>query len=84
LIGKRAWINYALDMLLLLAGLVLAVSSMMLWVILEKGYSPSWLTWIEIHKWSGFGLFVAAVTHVGLHWKWLLAMSRRVFRRSLD
>jgi len=84
LIAKRAWIGYAVDMMLLLAGLLLAVSSLMLWVILQKGYSPSWLTWIEIHKWSGFGLFVAAVTHVGLHWKWLLAMSRRVFGRGSD
>ena len=84
MIAKRAWINYAIDLLLFVTGLILATSSLMVWVVLQKGYSPSWLTWIAIHKWSGFALVVEALIHVALHWKWLVAMTRRVLGRGSD
>lgn len=75
---KRAWINYVVDVLLLLTGVTLTVSSLLVWVVLRKGYSPQWLLWIAIHKWSGFALVIESLAHVVLHWKWLVAMTRRM------
>ena len=83
-IAKRAWFNYAVDMSLFVTGLVLVISSLMIWVVLQKGYSPSWLTWIAIHKWSGLALFVEALVHLVLHRKWLLAMTRKALKRRAD
>jgi len=45
----RGWMNYANDVLLLLTGTLLAVSSLLVWVVLPKGYNAPWLLWIAIH-----------------------------------
>ena len=75
---KRMWINYLLDVLLFITAVVLGISALLVWVVLPKGYNPQWLLWIAIHKWSGFALFVEALLHIALHWKWLIAMTRRI------
>jgi len=82
MIAKKAWLNYAVDLLLLVTGIALIVSSVLVWVVIPKGYNPSWLMWIAIHKWSGFALLVEALVHVILHWRWLVAMTRRLFKRN--
>ena len=77
----RGWMNYANDVLLLLTGTLLAVSSLLVWVVLPKGYNAPGLLWIAIHKWSGLALVVESGVHVALHWRWLMTMTRRVLRR---
>ena len=84
MIAKRAWFNYIMDVLLFLTGVILAISALMLWVVLQKGVSPSWNTWIAIHKWSGLAVGIEALLHVVLHWRWLVAMTRQVFKRGAD
>jgi uncharacterized protein DUF4405 len=79
---KRMWMNYLLDVLLFLTAMALGISSLLVWVVLPKGYNPQWLLWIAIHKWSGFALFVETFLHIVLHWKWLVATTRKVFRRK--
>ena len=78
---RRIWINYAVDVLLLVTGLTLAISSLLVWVVIPKGYSPVWILWIAIHKWSGFALLVESMLHVALHWRWLVTMTRRLLGR---
>lgn len=75
---KRVWINYVIDVLLFATGAILAVSSLLVWVVFPKGYNPSWLLWIEIHKWSGLALVVEAFAHVVLHFGWLARMSKKL------
>jgi hypothetical protein len=79
---KRMWMNYLLDVLLFLTAMVLGISSLLVWVVLPKGYNPQWLLWIAIHKWSGFALFVGTFLHIVSHWKWLVATTRKVFRKK--
>jgi len=79
---RRAWVHYGVDLLLFLTGMVLAVSSLLVWVVLPRGYNAPWLLWIAIHQWSGFALLVESLLHVALHRRWLLAMTRRAFTRS--
>jgi predicted small integral membrane protein len=79
---KRMWMNYLLDVLLFLTAMALGISSLLVWVVLPKGYNPQWLLWIAIHKWSGFALFVETFLHIVLHWKWIVATTRKVFRRK--
>jgi len=79
---KRTWINYTNDVLLFFTGAILAISSLLVWVILPKGYNPQWLLWIAIHKWSGLALVVESLLHVALHFRWLMKMTERLFKRS--
>jgi len=79
---KRAWLNHAIDVLLLATGLTLAISLLLVWIVLPKGYNPSWLLRIAIHKWSGLALVVESLLHVALHWKWGVTMTRQTFLRS--
>jgi len=65
----------------LLSGLVMAASSLLIWVVIPKGFHPAWLLWIEIHKWSGFAFIVGAFLHVVLHFRWIVRMTVRLFRR---
>ncbi len=77
---KRAWLNYGLDLLLLATIVTLGISSLLIWVVLPKGFNPQWRLWIALHKWSGLALFVEATVHVFLHRGWLLRMTRRLFK----
>lgn len=79
---KRSWTNYALDILMLLTAIILGISSLLVWVVLPKGYSPQWLLWIAIHKWSGLALFIEAFLHIALHWKWIMTMTKRALTRD--
>ncbi len=78
----RRWVVYGNDMLLLLSGTILALSSLLVWVVLPKGYHPAWLLWIEIHTWSGLSVTVLALLHVALHLRWLMQMTRRLLGRD--
>ena len=73
--------NYWLDILMGLLGLLLVISSFLLWVVFPRGYYPARQLWVDIHKWSGLALTIAALIHVALHWKWLWRMTRRYLRR---
>lgn len=79
---KRIWINYMLDVLLFLTATFLGISSLLVWVVLPKGYSPEWLFWIAVHKWSGLALFIEAFLHIALHWKWMVSVTKKLFNRD--
>ncbi len=40
-------------------------------------------TSLAIHEWLSLGLFGGLLTHVLLHWKWVVNVSNRVFNASL-
>lgn len=78
---KRIWVNYVNDVLLFATVTILAVSSLLVWVVLPKGYNPQWVLWIAVHKWSGFALVIESLVHVLLHFGWLVRMTVRLIRR---
>ncbi|NQT74306.1 MAG: DUF4405 domain-containing protein [Chloroflexi bacterium] len=73
-------INYFLFFILVVLVVLLAVSAYLLWFEFPRGYHGDRATWIDIHKWLGFGLFVAVVLHVLLHIRWLWRMTRYYVR----
>jgi hypothetical protein len=75
---KATW-YYWLDVAMGLLALLLAISSLLLWVVFPRGYYPSRALWVAIHKWGGLALGIVALVHVLLHWRWLVRMTRRVF-----
>jgi hypothetical protein len=73
---KAAW-YYWLDIVMGILALLLAISSLLLWIVFPKGFYAARVLWVDIHKWGGLALGVAALVHVALHWKWLIRMTRR-------
>ena len=73
--------NYWLDIAMGILGLLLALSSFMLWVVFPRGYYAARTLWVIVHKWGGLVLSVAAVVHLILPWKWLVRQTRRIFTR---
>jgi len=71
--------NYWVDMVMGITALILALSSFLLWVVLPQGYFLSRLIWLDIHRWSGLAVTLAAALHLVLHWRWLWSMTRRHF-----
>ena len=69
--------RYWLVVILVLASVLLGISSLLLWVIFPLGYFPSRIVWLGIHKWSGFTLYIAVIIHLALHWNWLIRMTKR-------
>jgi len=80
---NKATRNYWLDVLMGMLALIVAVSSVLLWVVFPRGYYPARTLWVAIHKWVGLALGSVALLHVALHWKWLTRMTRRRIGRTL-
>ena len=78
---KKSTRNYWLDVVMGILALIVAVSSLLLWVVFPRGFYPARTAWVFIHKWVGLALGVAALLHVAFHWKWLVRMTRRQFVR---
>lgn len=71
-----------MDWTLLLSAIPLAVSSVLLWVVLPRGYYLSRIRWVEVHKWSGLAFGVLAAVHLALHLPWLLRATWALLRRG--
>ena len=78
---RRATLHYLIDVLLGLLSLLLVISSTLLWIVFPRGYHAARALWVEVHKWGGLAVTVTALTHVFLHWQWLLRMTRRQLGR---
>ena len=83
MLKPRITTNYWLSVSLALLSLTLALSALLLWVIFPRGYFPSRVVWVEIHKWAGLAITIGVLVHIALHWKWLLQMTRRYIDKLL-
>jgi len=77
----KATTHYWLSIALTIIALLLGVSALLLWIIFPHGYFPSRVWWLEVHKWTGFTLFLGVVIHLVLHWGWLVRMTRNYTNR---
>jgi NAD-dependent dihydropyrimidine dehydrogenase PreA subunit len=87
---KRAVTNYFVDVVIGIAFLVAAVSSIVFllptsWVSVSDGQTSllgvDMATWSWLHKWSGLAMIAGVVLHTLLHTRWIVTMTRRVFGR---
>lgn len=86
---RKTAVNYWLDCILFLAGVGLAVSGFVRWLVLPspgRGGGPRQATfifdrhtWTEIHQWLAVAIIVLTLVHIVLHWNWIVAMTKRVF-----
>lgn len=92
---NKAKLNYLWDGLLALMGILSGVSGIVLLLMGEGGYrggrNPNfvrsflgidrWL-WNDLHTWVSIALIVGVVIHIALHWKWIVCMTRAMFRSA--
>jgi NAD-dependent dihydropyrimidine dehydrogenase PreA subunit len=87
---KRAVTNYFVDVVIGIAFLVAAVSSIVFllptsWVSVADGQTSllgvDMATWSWLHKWSGLAMIGGVVLHTLLHTRWIVNMTRRVLGR---
>jgi hypothetical protein len=86
---KRAQLNYAVDALIAIAFAVCAITGILFMLppgaIRALGLGmPGMLgvslrTWHWLHDWSGVAATVGVLLHSALHYRWIVAMTRRTF-----
>ena len=74
---RKATMFYWLVVTMGILSILLAVSSLLLWVVFPPGFYPVRVLWVEIHQWGGVALGIAALLHVAVHWSWLTRMTKR-------
>jgi hypothetical protein len=93
---KKGYINYLLFILMILLGLIQAISGFLLWrVIPGGGYQGGRGTfvsdnsflgdrnaWISIHDWTAVALVVIVMIHIILHWNWILSTTKKMLGRT--
>ncbi len=91
----KAKLNYALDVLLLVALLLSAVTGIVLWLGgssggYQEGNNPAFQTtllgiaretWKDLHTLSSLVMVAGVILHLVLHWKWIVCTTRRLLSR---
>ena len=92
---NKAKINYIVDLIIGLAFIAAAVSGLVLFFAgasggyqggRNPGYARSILllsryAWKDLHTWSSITMTIGVLGHFILHWKWLVCMTRNLFRQ---
>ena len=83
--------NYWIDAVMGIVFLVVALSALVFlvptsWIDFSSSTTPTVLgidfgVWQTMHKWAGIVMLIGIVVHQLLHWKWIVTMTNRVFRR---
>ncbi len=91
---KKSIYLFSLVTIMLLGGLVEAVSGFVLWFALPSGGGRGRLdltywgltrhTWLDLHDWAAIALMVIVIIHLAIHWKWMFRMSRNLVSQLVD
>ena len=85
---KEAERNYYVNTVIAIAFLVTALSALVFlvpidWIDFSSSMTPTILgvdfgVWQTLHKWGGIVMLIGVVVHQLLHWKWIVAMTKKV------
>lgn len=85
---NRTKLNYWIDIGLALSFLTCFITGLIKWhglirIIGTSAYKTLHFTNISlIHDWSGLIMGVLVLIHLGLHWKWIVAVTKSIFKRG--
>ena len=95
---RKATRNYILFVFLFFLGLFQAVSGFVMWLALPHGgegygrgggggseavfWSLTRNTWRDLHDWVAVALLVMIITHLVLHWRWIVHMTKSSFKEK--
>jgi len=85
-------INYFVDVIAFISFLITAITGIIIFLFLPTGESRGGVhsfllgygrhDWGAIHDWAGIIMTIAALVHVALHWKWIVNMTKNLFKKS--
>lgn len=88
---NKAKINYIVDFLMFLSFLVTAVTGLVIFFFLPSGVKQGGYqeflgiikgTWSTVHDWAGIVMLVFVLIHFILHWKWIITMTKNLFKKK--
>ena len=79
---NKARINFWLDVVIGIAFLFSAISGLVFLLPTNSAgiLGISYRLWSDVHTWSSLVMIVGIVAHLALHWKWIVAMTKRTLR----
>ena len=90
---NKAKANYAVNVIIGIGFLLSAVSGIVFLFAGSGGYqggrNPHYMTqilllsrdvWKDVHTWSSLVMIAGVAVHFVLHWKWLVRMTRNLFK----
>ena len=90
---NKARINYYVDMIIGISFVLVALSGVILFFAGSGGYQGgrnpryaqevlgvSRLLWKDLHNWGGIVMTGGVFLHLVLHWKWMVCMTRNLFK----
>lgn len=94
---NKARINYYVDIIIGISFIMVALSGMILFFAGSGGYQGgrnpryaqevlgvSRLLWKDLHNWGGIVMLGGVFLHLVLHWKWMVCMTRNLFKRRVE
>lgn len=94
--SKQTQTNWLIDAAVFLGGVVAILSGIYFLFVPSGGYqggrNPMYgvtilfdrETWDIIHTWGGVAMIAAVAIHFTIHWKWVVAMSKRIYNAALS
>lgn len=88
---EKVKLNYLVDLLMGIFFLVVAVSGVILFFFLPSGVRRGGYqeflgierhTLVSLHNWCGLILIILIAVHFVLHWRWILEMTKKYFKRQ--
>ena len=96
---RKQTLNYLTNLIFFLLMLIETLTGFVLWLVLPHGGGGGggkrgltlteetfiWGrdTWLDLHDWFAVALLVVLVIHLILHWKWIVYMTKKVFKGEL-
>jgi hypothetical protein len=91
-VSKQTQKNWWIDAALFLSAVAAGLSGIYFLFLPSNGYQGgrntlynlqilfTRQTWDELHTWGGVAMIAAALIHLGIHWSWVVTMTRRTWR----
>lgn len=86
---NRLKINYLVDLLMVIAFLITAISGLILFLFLPGGFPRAGQQlclaitrrgWIVIHNFAGVIVIILVLLHLILHWNWIIQVTKSWFK----
>ena len=82
--------NYWTDFVMFVLVAITTITGLVLFFILPSGRRSGLQTfldiaketWVDVHTWVGLIFIIVAVIHLILHWKWIITMTKNLFKKK--
>ena len=84
---NKAKLNYFIDIGLTITFILAFITGIIKWPALLPKLGISYAdapmrTFTLIHDWSGLIMGLLVLVHIALHWRWIVTMTKKIFRRN--